>query len=79
MILILNLEMYEARCKCGEGVFIFWGGGYGCSAGNFDKNQIAKLQKNQICNPYSNKIFCFTSQSINFRTTFKHFCDQSLN
>ena len=35
---------------------------------------IAKAQTNQIWNPYSNKIFCFTYWSINFSTNSTVFC-----
>ena len=69
-IIKLVRQMYEARCKPG-GTQIFWG--YGCPSGNFDNHPVVKLQKNQICNPYSNKIFCFTLQSINFRTNLSIF------
>ena len=68
--IILNLLDMKLDASPRSGVLRFLGG---CSAGNFDNHPIAKLQKNQICNPYSNKIFCFTLQSINLRTTLRNF------
>ena len=47
--------------------------GNGCAAGNFDYHPIAKPQTDQICNSYSNQIFCFTLWSINSSTLFNRF------